>query len=78
MRQCLNQGRGAFKDFLSFLKIGLFTIGGGYAIISCHNTILHYLVCTGIVGLVLSLPFLVYKYVILCNTNFIFCSYVWK
>lgn len=44
---------------------GIADIGGGYAIISCHNTILHYLVCTGIVGLVLSLPFLVYKYVVL-------------
>lgn len=43
---------------------GMSDRGGGIAFVSCHNTILHYLVCTGIVGLILSLPYLIGKYIV--------------
>lgn len=47
-----------------------------YAQIMAHNTILHYLVCTGIVGLILNIPFYIKKFKILCQKPFarnIFC-----
>lgn len=49
---------------------------GSYVQIMAHNTILHYLTCTGIVGLILNIPFYIKKYKILCskiNPFKIFC-----
>lgn len=37
----------------------------GMGIINAHNTILHYLTCTGIVGLILNIPFFIVKYKVL-------------
>lgn len=50
--------------------------GGTYVQIMAHNSILHYLTCTGIVGLVLNIPFYIKKYQIACsnfNTYKMFC-----
>ncbi len=35
---------------------------GGFSLVNCHNTILHYLTCTGVVGLVLNAPLYFKKY----------------
>ncbi len=35
---------------------------GGWALVSTHNSILHFLACTGVVGLLLNLPFYIKKY----------------
>ena len=40
---------------------------GTYDQIMAHNTILHYLICTGIVGLILNIPFYIQKYKIVCK-----------
>ena len=36
--------------------------GFGSALVNCHNFFLHYLTCTGVVGLLLSLPYYVKQY----------------
>lgn len=49
---------------------------GGFAIVTPHNSLLHYLTCTGIIGLILHLPFIIKKYIIACKnlTSFnLFC-----
>jgi len=43
---------------------GLYIIGD-QAIVACHNFFLHYLTCTGIVGLLLNIPFYIKKYILL-------------
>lgn len=65
------------RDF-SVIEGSTITINstGTYAQIMAHNTIMHYLVCTGIVGLILNIPFYVQKFRLLCQRPFsqrIFC-----
>lgn len=49
---------------------------GAYVQIMAHNTILHYLTCTGVVGLILNIPFYIKKYQTVCsnfNSYKLFC-----
>ena len=65
------------RDF-SVIEGSTITINstGTYAQIMAHNTILHYLVCTGLVGLILNIPFYIQKFRLLCQRPFsqrLFC-----
>ncbi len=69
----------SWKQFLSspFFGIGFITrdpyvLGGGvsglldfggWALVSTHNFVLHFLACTGVIGLLLNLPFYIKKYI---------------